>query len=182
METSADTCMIILLVFITVSVIMIYLHEVGHCIAYLLLGIKNPVILFFKGFACATIKHEDIKKYFEEYFSEKGKDAWKSQIIISMPGVIVNLLWVIIYLVYYGLVFGRYQGDLMVNIYLQVIIVTLFLNFVLNILRPSSDGRKIINALKYKERYASFYVHCYSQKEDYIRLLITIQKKVNTLI
>ncbi len=133
------------LIYILAVVLTIWLHELGHLAAYKLCGIKNPIITGIgKGirrFYCVTVVEEDVVKFYSDFFERKGKDAWKYQVFISLPGVIMNVSLVVVCIIYYFYSRQSFEWWVVHLLHIAFIFVSM-INVIENILTHGSDGQK----------------------------------------
>lgn len=153
--------------------LFIVLHEIGHYIAYKLIGIENSLILWQK--MCVVIKDINFIQVYVTFFNSKKESAWKNQIIMSLSGLIFNVFlaigWTVSYMLYQSEITSSSTHILFIGI-----IVWQYISILLNCIPEISDGKKIFYALKHKERYYLFFEHEYIQKKKVVKRITEIKK------
>ncbi|MEK5507361.1 hypothetical protein MKX46_16600 [Paenibacillus sp. FSL P4-0113] len=136
-------------------VLSIFLHELGHYFAYRYYK-GNPHFGYYGKWAKITIFVTPIygDDFYWNLYNRDRKNAWKKQIVISGSGLFTTLLIALTTLGsgIYLLLSESKPSEFLTFILISVGFINIFIFFA-NFRSISSDGYKIMMALKYRQTY-----------------------------
>lgn len=182
--------LLLLFVFVIEYVAFLFLHELGHYLAYKKHGadpkfgfcfLKNNLLLF-----ALFVMPLSGSTFYIPYYMKDEKNAWKKELILSGSGLGVSLILGIIF----SILFRNYDlpnnPDLISYlIYYTLLSAAVFnvLIFIANFIGTRSDGWRIVMALIKRKNYAQFLIDIkYSfngNDENLQKAIKRIQEKYN---